>query len=164
MDLGGNLSVLDPPSIFQLLNMSSMTGELKFVTADSVASFYFKEGELVYATSDTNKKKLGAFLIERGCISEEQLYEALKEFWLNQGNKRIGNIMIEKGFLERESHVDTIQEQIKEVVYAVLSWTEGQFIFFRGVQPRDEDILLDVKMDHLILEGLKRLDESKESR
>ncbi len=164
MDLGGNLSVLDPPSIFQLLNMSSMTGELKFVTADSVASFYFKEGELVYATSDTNKKKLGAFLIERGCISEKQLYEALKEFWLNQGSKRIGNIMIEKGFLEKETLIDTIQEQIKEVVYAVLSWKEGQFIFFRGVQPRDEDILLDVKMDHLILEGLKRLDESKESR
>ncbi len=164
MDLGGNLSVLDPPSIFQLLNMSSMTGELKFVTADSVASFYFKDGELVYATSDSNKKKLGAFLIERGCISEDQLYEALKEYWLNQGSKRIGNIMIEKGFLEKETLVDTIQEQIKEVVYAVLSWEEGQFIFFRGVQPRDEDILLDVKMDHLILEGLKRLDESKESR
>ncbi len=71
--------------------------------------------------------------------------------------------MIEKGFLEKESLVEAIQEQIKEVVYAVLSWTEGQFIFFRGVQPRDEDILLDVKMDHLILEGLKRLDESRET-
>ena len=162
MDLGGNLSVLDPPSIFQLLNMSAMTGELKFVTADCVTSFYFREGEMIYATSDKNKKKLGTFLIEKGWISEEQLYEALKEFWLNQGSKRIGNIMIEKGFLEKDSLVEAIQEQIKEVVYAVLSWTEGQFIFFRGVQPRDEDILLDVKMDHLILEGLKRLDESKE--
>ncbi len=162
MDLGGNISVLDPPSIFQLLNMSAMTGELKFVTADSVASFYFREGELIYATSDTNKKKLGTFLIEKEYISEEQLYEALKEFWLHQGSRRIGNIMIEKGFIEKETLINTIQEQIKEVVYAVLSWTEGQFIFFRGVQPRDEDILLDIKMDHLILEGLKRLDESKE--
>mgnify|MGYP000257884234 CR=1 FL=1 len=164
MDLGGNLSVLDPPSIFQLLNMSSMTGELKFVTAERVASFYFKKGDLIYATCDSNKKKLGTFLMERSYISEEQLYEALKEFWLNQGNKRIGNIMIEKGFIEKGILVDTIQEQIKEVVYDVLSWTEGQFIFFRGVQPRDEDILLDVKMDHLILEGLKRLDESREPK
>ena len=164
MDLGGNISVLDPPSIFQLLNMSAMTGELKFVTADSVASFYFREGELIYATSDTSKKKIGTFLIEKGIITEEQLYEALKEFWLNQGSRRIGNIMIEKGFLESETLIDMIQEQIKEIVYGVLSWTEGQFIFFRGVQPRDEDILLDVKMDHLILEGLKRLDESKEKK
>ena len=163
MDLGGNLSVLDPPSIFQLLNMSAMTGELKFVTADNVASFYFREGELIYATSDKDKKKLGAFLIEKGCISEEQLYEALKEFWLNQGSKRIGNVMIEKGFLEKEALTEAIQEQIKEVVYEVLSWTEGHFNFIRGVHPRDEDILLDVKMDHLILEGLKRLDESRET-
>ena len=161
MDLGGNLSVLDPPSIFQLLNMSAMTGELKFVTADDVASFYFKEGQLIYATMDKQKKKLGRFLIEKGWITEEQLYEALKDFWTHKGNKRIGNIMIDKKFFDKESLVEAIQEQIKEVVYSVLSWQDGQFIFFRGVEPRDEDILLDVKMDHLILEGLKRLDESK---
>jgi hypothetical protein len=161
MDLGGNLSVLDPPSIFQLLNMSAMTGELKFVTADDVASFYFKEGQLIYATMDKQKKKLGRFLIEKGWITEEQLYEALKDFWTHQGDKRIGNIMIDKKFFDKKSLVEAIQEQIKEVVYSVLSWEDGQFIFFRGVEPRDEDILLDVKMDHLILEGLKRLDESK---
>jgi hypothetical protein len=163
MDLGGNLSVLDPPSIFQLLNMSAMTGELKFVTADEVASFYFKEGQLIYATKEKQKKKLGRFLIEKGWITEDQLYDALKDFWTNEGSKRIGNIMIEKGYFEKESLVEAIQEQIKEVVYSVLSWQDGQFIFFRGVEPRDEDILLDVKMDHLILEGLKRLDESKGS-
>ena len=162
MDLGGNLQVLDPPSIFQLLNMSTMTGELKLVTIDSVASFYFKQGELIYATMDKKKKKLGRFLIEKGWITEDQLYEALKEFWLHQGAKRIGNILIEKGFLEKDSLIEAIQDQIKDVVYNVLSWNEGQFIFFRGVEPMEEDILLDVKMDHLILEGLKRLDESKE--
>lgn len=163
MDLGGNLSVLDPPSIFQLLNISTMTGELKFVTADDVASFYFKDGQLIYATMDRQKKKLGRFLIEKGLITEDQLYEALKDFWTNQGSKRIGNIMIDKGFFEKKSLVEAIHEQIKEVVYSVLSWQDGQFIFFRGVEPRDEDILLDVKMDHLILEGLKRLDETKGS-
>jgi hypothetical protein len=163
MDLGGNLSVLDPPSIFQLLNMSGMTGELKFITAEDVASFYFKKGQLIYATMDKKKKKLGRFLIEKGWITEDQLYEALKDFWTNQGSKRIGNIMIDMGFFNRKSLVEAIQEQIKEVVYSVLSWKDGQFIFFRGVEPRDEDILLDVKMDHLILEGLKRLDESKGS-
>jgi hypothetical protein len=163
MDLGGNLSVLDPPSIFQLLNISAMTGELKFVTAEDVASFYFKEGQLIYATMDKQKKKLGRFLIEKGWITEDQLYEALKDFWTHEGNKRIGNIMIDKGFFDKKSLIEAIQEQIKEVVYSVLSWEVGQFIFFRGVEPRDEDILLDVKMDHLILEGLKRLDESKGS-
>ena len=163
MDLGGNLSVLDPPSIFQLLNISTMTGELKFVTAEDVASFYFKDGQLIYATMDRQKKKLGRFLIEKDLITEDQLYEALKDFWTNQGSKRIGNIMIDKGFFEKKSLVEAIQEQIKEVVYSVLAWQDGQFIFFRGVEPRDEDILLDVKMDHLILEGLKRLDETKGS-
>jgi hypothetical protein len=52
---------------------------------------------------------------------------------------------------------------MKEVVYEVLAWRKGQFIFFNDVLPQDEDILLEVKLDHLILEGLKRLDEAKGS-
>ena len=46
-------------------------------------------------------------------------------------------------------------------MYSDIITIEGQFIFFNEVQPKDEDILIDIKMDHLILEGLKRLDELK---
>ena len=49
---------------------------------------------------------------------------------------------------------------MKEVVYEVLQWNDGQFIFFNDAAPEEEDILLDIKMDYLILEGLKRLDEA----
>ena len=46
------------------------------------------------------------------------------------------------------------------MVYEVLPWKKGQFVFFSGVEPEHEDILLDIRMDHLILEGLKRIDEA----
>jgi len=160
MDLGGDLSVLEPSTIFQLMNMSGLTGELKLITADNVASLYFREGALIYATIDTRRKKLGKFLIEKGWLTEEQLAKALRDFSSGEGQRRIGNILIAKGYLEHDSLVAAIQEQMKEVVYEVLAWTKGQFIFLKGVLPGDEDILLDVKLDHLILEGLKRLDEA----
>ena len=161
MDFGGDLSILDPSVAFQIMSFAALTGELKFVATDNVASFYFKEGELIYATIDTRKKKLGKFLIEKGWITEEQLNKVLREYASKEGYERIGHALIARGDLDYNSRASAIQEQMKEVVYEVLSWKKGQFIFFQNTLPQDEDILLDVKLDHLILEGLKRLDETK---
>jgi len=161
MDFGGDLSVLEPAIVFQVMSFSLLTGEIKFMTHDNVASFYFKKGELVYATIDTRKKKLGKFLIEKGWVTEEQLGKVLRDYMTKEGRGRIGHALIERGYLDYNSLVAAIQEQMKEVVYEVLSWRTGQFIFFRDALPQDEDIYLEVKLDHLILEGLKRLDEAK---
>ena len=161
MDFGGDLSILEPSVVFQIMNISLITGELKFVTADNAASFYFKEGELLYATIDTRKSRLGKFLLDKGWITEEQLDTVLREFKSKGKHKRIGNLLIAHGYLDFNSLAAAIQEQMKEVVYEVLSWNRGQFTFFHGVLPQDEDILLDVKLDHLILEGLRRLDEAQ---
>jgi hypothetical protein len=146
------------------MSLSLLTGEIKFVTHDNVASFYFKGGELIYATMDTRRKKLGKFLVEKGWLTEEQLGKVLHDFVSKEGRGRIGHALIERGYLDYNSLSAAIQEQMKEVVYEVLSWRKGQFIFFRDVLPLEEDIFLDVKLDHLILEGLKRLDEAEGPR
>jgi hypothetical protein len=164
MDLGGDLSILEPSVAFQIMSFAGLTGELKLVTVDNVASFFFKEGELIYATIDTRKKRLGRFLIERKLITEDQLTKVLREYASKEGYERIGHALISRGYLDYNSLAAAIQDQMKEVVYEVLSWRKGQFIFFHNALPHDEDILLDIKLDHLILEGLKRLDEAKGSQ
>jgi hypothetical protein len=161
MDFGGDLSVLEPSMVFQLFGMSRLSGMLKFITPENVASCYFKEGALLYATIDTRKKKIGNILVEKGWITEKQLKGALRQFLSNESSERIGHILIDKGYLDYDSLAAAIQEQMKEVVYEVLRWNRGQFIFFNEAQPEDEDILLDIKLDYLILEGLKRLDEAE---
>ncbi len=147
--------------IFQVAGLCSLTGKLKLITIDNVASFFFREGELLYATIDTRKKRLGRFLIEKKFITSEQLEEALRDYRSLGGRERIGNILINHGYLNHDSLVSAIQDQMKEVVYEVLPWNAGQFVFFNEVEPEKEDILLDIKMDYLLLEGLKRLDEAK---
>jgi hypothetical protein len=164
MDLGGDLSILEPSVAFQIMSFAGLTGEMKLIGRENVASFFFKEGDLIYATIDTRKKKLGRFLIERGLISEEQLMKVLREYASREGGERIGHFLISHGYLDYNSLSAAIQDQMKEVVYEVLSWRKGQFVYFNGAVPQDEDILLDVKLDHLILEGLKRIDEAKGPR
>ena len=159
MDFGGDLAVLDAALIFQILNMSGLTGVLKLIAIDNVARFYVREGELLYATIETRRKRIGQFLVEKKIISKKQLDDTLEEYKATKGKDRIGHLLIEKGFLDHDALVAAIREQMKEVVYETLDWKKGQFVFFANVLPEDEDILLDVKMDRLILEGLKRLDE-----
>ena len=163
MDFGGDLAILEPSIVYQIMSISRITGELRIVTVDNVASLYFKEGELLCATIGTRKKKLGTFLVEKEWITEEQLGAVLWEFESKGKRERIGNLLISHGYLGQRALTAAIQEQMKEVVYEVLSWKRGHFSFFHGVLPHDEDILLDVKLDHLILEGLKRLDEAQGS-
>jgi len=159
MDFGGDLAVLDPSIVFQMVNIARLTGKIKLITINNVASLYFDYGELVYATIDTGTKRVGEILIEKNLINEDQLNHALRES--REGvNKRIGDVLIENGNIGYEVLVSVIQEQIKMVVYTVLEWNEGQFVYFDGARTGNEDILLDVKLDHLLLEGLKRLDEA----
>ena len=163
MDFGGNLSIVQPQTIFQTFSMSSLSGMLKFVTVGNVASFYFDEGALIFATIDTRKKRIGEFLIERGHITADQLDNALEAWRAMKGRERIGQIMIERRFIEFDSLAASIKDQMKEVVYEVLPWKKGYFIFFNNVKPENEDILLDlfdVRVDYLLLEGLRRLDEN----
>jgi len=161
MDFGGDLAVLDPSIVFQMVNIAKLTGKLKLITVSNVASLYFDDGELVYATIDTGNKRVGEILIEKGLINEYQLNSALKVSQLNGVNKRIGDVLIEKEDIDYDVLVSVIQEQIKMAVYTVLDWCQGQFVYFNGARMENEDILLEVKLDHLLLEGLKRLDEAE---
>jgi hypothetical protein len=160
MDFGGDLAVLEPAAVFQIINMSGLTGALKLITTDNAARFYFKEGELIYATIETRKKRIGRFLVEKGLITQKQLNEVVEIYLARKKGRKIGHFLIESGFLDHEALVSAIQDQMKDVVYEALRWKSGEFVFFNREEPEEEDILLDVKLDYLILEGLKRLDES----
>ena len=160
MDFGGDLSVLEPAVVIQIANMSGLTGALKLITIDNVARFYFKEGELIFATIETRRHRIGRFLVEKGLISESQLDKALEEYQSRKRSGKIGHFLIERGFIDRVSLVSAIRDQMKEVVYEALGWRSGEFAFFHRAEPEEEDILLDVKLDHLILEGMKRIDEN----
>ncbi len=160
MDFGGDLSVLEPAVVFQVTNMSGLTGALKLITIDNAARFYFKGGELIFATIETRRCKIGRFLVEKGLISESKLDKALENYQKKKRSGKIGHFLIERGFIDRDSLVSAIQDQMKEVVYEALGWKVGEFVFFNRAEPEEEDILIDVKLDHLILEGMKRIDEN----
>lgn len=159
MDLKGNLRVFEPISVFQMLNLSLATGELLLKIKGNAASVFFDRGKVTYAEIANRPVRLGEYLVGEGLISRKQLEGCLAK---REEGKKLGSILVEEGVLDEGTLERAIEEQIKEVIYEVVKWREGLFVFTAGKRPSAQDIFIDIPLDHLMLEGLKRMDEEGE--
>jgi len=144
-----------------MLNLAGATGELRLLGGDNSASVFFEKGNLTFAGIKERPVKLGEFLVRKGLIPQSALDEALKK--RAAGKKRIGALLVEAGHIEETGLRRAVVEQIKDVICEIVRWQEGSFSFFRDRKPAPQEILIDIPLEHLMLEGLKRLDEEREN-
>ncbi len=159
MDLRGKIGLFEVTSIFQLLHMAQASGKLVLTGAREKARIYFHQGHLIYARTDGPTERIGEYLVRTGQLEPTQL-EGARMKAVNEG-KRIGAILVESSSITEEQLITAVTEQIKEVVYKLVAMEEGTFAFYSQIYPENEDILLDVSLDMLLVEGLRKLDELK---
>jgi hypothetical protein len=158
VDLRGRIDLFGVANVFQLLHLAEATGKLVLVGPAHKARVYFHQGNLIYARTDARMERLGEYLVRRGILTPTQLEGAKMKAELTKF-RRIGAILVESGSLSEDQLKAAVQDQIKEVVYQLVGMTEGTFAFYSQIFPENEDILLDVSLDYLMLEGLRKLDE-----
>lgn len=156
MDLRGNLAAFGPIPVLQLISLQSSTGELTFESGINTARVYFDAGSVTFAEIANRRMKLGEYLVAQGLLSQAHLEKALE---IKDDRRRLGAILVEIGAIDSVSLRRAIEEQIKEVMYEIVAWKTGRFRFTSNRRPKTQDIFIDIPLDHLILEGLKRLDE-----
>jgi hypothetical protein len=159
-DLEGNLTVFEPISVFQLISLSQSTGELTVDVGDNSARIFFEGGSVTYAEISNRKIKLGEYLVQQNLLSQKDLDMSLVK---NRKGKKLGRLLVESGVIDENTLHSAIGEQIKEVVYEVVRWKKGWFRFASNKRPTSQDVFIDIPLDSLILEGLKRLDEEGEN-
>jgi hypothetical protein len=160
-DLKGDLAVFPPIPVMQMLNLAAATGELKLLRGENSASIFFEKGNLTFAGIKDRPVKLGEYLVRKGLIPQSALEEALVK--RSSSRKRIGALLVESGHIGESGLRNAVVEQIKDVIYEIVRWQNGTFTFYRDRKPAPQDILIDIPLDHLMLEGLKRLDEEREN-
>lgn len=160
MDLEGNLAVFEPISVFQLMSLAQTTGELSVDVGDNSARIYFEGGSVTYAEISNRKQRLGEYLVSQKLLSKNKLDKLLVK---NRKGKKLGRFLVEHGAIKEDRLQSAIEDQIKEVVYEVVRWKKGWFRFTNEKLPTQQDVYIDIPLDNLILEGLKRLDEEGEN-
>lgn len=159
--LQGNIAIIELNSIFQFFDYSSASGELRIIGEDNSASFFFRNGMLIFGALRVNQKKIGNLLLDSSLISPEQLAHCLDIHARHEGSRRLGEILVGRGFLDSDSLAEMLKKQAREAFFATLCWKKGRFYFYADHSPAKEEILLNDRIERLLLEGFVRMDNAE---
>ncbi len=158
--LQGSISRFKLPEIFQLISQSRKTGTLGIQKDDDIVMVYFKKGRITYAYGPRQTRHLGEILREKGRLTTAQLSRAVEIQSTQSLSKRLGQIMMEEGYIDRADLSEVVREQIEELMYSLLTWEAGAFKFYENQYPTREEITVDFSVENVILEGVRRIDET----
>ena len=131
-DLDGNLKIFGPITALQMPNLAQASGRLELKTDGNSASIFFEKGNVTYAELSNQPVKLGEYLLREGVITQSVLDKTLE---LKPMGRRLGLVLVEAGVIREGDLQSALKEQIKEVIYEVVRWQEGRFVFSSGDKP-----------------------------
>jgi len=155
----GKIADFSIPDIFQLVSSQGKSGSLAISGNDRVTVFLFSEGRIVDVQPDRREQKslLGTMLRDAGILTDSDLRRVLSS--QGAGGKKVGEILVEKGKVSKEVLDRYLVLQVKECLFDVLTFREGEYRFEGfAVRPSawgGEPIRPDV----LMMEGMQYLDE-----
>ena len=129
---------------------------MQFVQGNKIRSIYIRNGKIV-AASGREGLKLGQILYGKGMISQEQLREVLEK--ARETDKRVGEVLLDLGYIEEKGLKELIRYQIREAVLDISFWVEGDFEYRDCPVAFDERGVEDVSTMGVILEAAVRRDE-----
>ncbi|MBW3589104.1 MAG: DUF4388 domain-containing protein [Actinobacteria bacterium] len=155
--LQGTLEVFTLPDVFRLLAQNGVTGGLHVVRESGDGVIYFREGEVYFAFSSLTREFLGQRLVNAKLITQGQLLRMLDE-QKRSPEKRVGDLLVEKGYISKEMLDTFIKEQIQDAIFNLLQWDMGTFSF-QADETSPQEIGLSVSVENLIMENSRRLEE-----
>ncbi|MDH5316267.1 MAG: DUF4388 domain-containing protein, partial [Gemmatimonadota bacterium] len=161
MAIHGPLRELGIHDVFQLLDLSRKTGVLRVRSElrQNEGTIWFEAGAVVAAMIRSNPHRIGDILLRAGKIREEDLVRA-RETQREGDQRRIGEILVQIGALSQRELETQVRAQVEEVVFTVLGWSEGHFLFEEG-QPSafPREAAIRISTESLLMEGARRIDE-----
>ena len=160
--LQGDLSKIQLPDVLSFVAMIRETGKLLVRSGNLERTIHWKEGEIVFASSNSNEHSLGQFLLRNGKITREQ-YEESKRRVTPQ--LRHGKLLVQMGAISPKDLWWGVKNQVLEIIYSLFGWKDGEFSFFDSTEDlAQERIVLQINTSSVIMEGIRRLDESARIR
>jgi DNA-binding Lrp family transcriptional regulator len=159
MALEGSLKEFGLADILQLLYYQHKTGVLTLQSKLDRVRLLFYEGNIVAAESKKRdvESKLGRVLVKKGLLTQGDLAAIIEEQKTSGG--KLGALLMNKGLVTPEDIREVLTSQITELVVQLFSWKEGKYKFIPQGVPLDKDITLSLDTQHLLMEGLRLLDE-----
>lgn len=164
----GSLAALTVPEIAQFVFSSLKTGVLllSFGSGDAERpddprqlrrkSIYFRDGQVVFASSSDPGDRLGSVL--EGTVPDAELERCSR---LVQAGRPLGKILVDEGVITAGQLYEAITVQVKRIFLASFLETAGEFAFVEGALEGQNEVKLPERTRDLVLQGMQALQESE---
>jgi hypothetical protein len=160
--LEGDLSKIQLPDLLSFIAMIRGSGKMVVQSSHFERTILWKDGEIVFASSNSPEHSLGQFLLRNGKVTQEQYDESKRRV---TAQLRHGKILVQMGAISPKDLWWGVKNQVLEIIYSLFTWKDGSFSFFESAEElAQERIVLQIHSSSVIMEGIRRLDESARIR
>lgn len=160
MALVGNIRDFGLSDFLYLVDRGYKTGGLHLTRGHEMALLFFEKGKLVMAVRRPEDQHAD-LLVRLGILSADKLALARAELAARGNGATIIQVILERELASRDQMQTTLQSFTEESVYGLFGWPEGEFRFEQNQRPAADAPVIPtpISVDHLIMEGVRRIDE-----
>jgi CheY-like chemotaxis protein/tetratricopeptide (TPR) repeat protein len=109
---------------------AAATGTFKLSRGKVRKIVFMIDGQPIYVDSNLRNETLGAFLISRGVLNEEQLAKAMKQ--ARASGKKLGETLSALGLVDERTVAEGLTGQVRLKLAGALRWPDGAFSWMPG--------------------------------
>lgn len=140
------------------LQEAHATGMLTLSRGSEQKSLCLRDGNIVFASSNQARDRLGEMLMRTGLLTPAQ-HDVASDV-LRRTGRRFGTILVELGFIGPKQLFDAVKQQVREIVITLFRWDTGEYSFRPGDLP-EATIPLPIDPAQLVSEIIERLEQEK---
>jgi hypothetical protein len=150
------------PDLLQWISTGRKTGTLVLQRESLVKRLFLENGNIVSCGSNDPREFLGQIMVSQQLITEAQLKEAF-DIQAKSG-VLLGRVLVEKGWVPEDLVLQALKRKTEETLYSLFLWPDGDFVFEEGKIAGEGAIPLVLKVEEVLLEGLRRYDLAQKIR
>lgn len=132
----GNIATTDIPRLLVKLWEEKFTGALRFEHDGLIKIIYFKEGDLLSASTNDRTDSIGEVFLKAEKLTKEHLKQALAK---RKDNESLAEVLLGLGFISKTELTWARRTQLVGVVRSILSWPDGTFTIVNDYLPKREE-------------------------
>lgn len=160
----GDLSKTPLPEVLQTVHHYRVPGVVVARRGSIEKKIFIWDGDVIFATSNDRDDSLGSVLLREGRLTQAQFDESVRVLMQARSpgeTRRHGAVLVDMGILTPEELFASVTKQVRDILFSVFDWEEGEVTFAVGRFRTDEIIQLEVPTRQAILAGVKAMHDAR---
>lgn len=157
-DIQGRLGSLTLTDILQLLGGAGQTGTLELTQGWNGRTISYEDGQICYVSAVTRIPDAAELLLAAGRLDQAR-YQIVRAEADRHPERAVEGILTDMRLANEEDLEQCHNQQIEDLLYTFFLWRSCRFAFWSGPPERAGGMPIDLSTEHLILEGVRLVDE-----